>query len=108
MRPDRWPLQRIAVRPPPLAWLANPRLGSFALYLLVYQLLRKRYNKIAVAVVWFEVFAHASFGVVVLGWESGVHTFILLLVPITVARTGCAMLCCRSRRSGFTTSVFIY
>lgn len=73
-------------------WLGSPILAwvsvvSVALYVLAYQLLRKRYNKIAVAVVWFEVLAHSALGVVMLGWESGVHAFILLFVPITVAST---------------------
>lgn len=73
-------------------WLGSPSLAwvsvvSVVLYVLAYQLLRKRYNKLAVAVVWFEVLAHASMGVVMLGWESGAHTFILLFVPFTVAST---------------------
>ncbi|XXF09841.1 GGDEF domain-containing protein [Pseudomonas sp. D2-3] len=73
-------------------WLGSPILAwvsvvSFVLYVLAYQLLLKRHNKVAVAVVWFEVLAHASLGVVMLGWESGTHVFILLFVPITVAST---------------------
>ena len=73
-------------------WLGSPILAwvsvvSFVLYVLAYQLLLMRHNKIAVAVVWFEVLAHASLGVITLGWESGTHVFILLFVHITVAST---------------------
>ncbi len=64
--------------------LALLNLGSIALYLAAWWLLRLRWNKAAIALVWFEVLGHASLGSLLLGWDSEFHYFLLLFVPAIV------------------------
>lgn len=64
--------------------LALLNLGSIALYLSAWWLLRLRWNRAAIALVWFEVLGHATLGSLLLGWDSEFHYFLLLFVPAIV------------------------
>ncbi len=64
--------------------LALMNLGSIALYLAVWWLLRLRCNSLAIALVWIEVLGHAALGSLLLGWDSEFHYFLLLFVPAIV------------------------
>lgn len=73
-------------------WLGSPILAwvniiSVAMYVSAYRLLLRRRNKLAVALVWLEVLGHSTLGILMLGWESGVHYYMLLFVPLTIAST---------------------
>ena len=63
--------------------------GSIALYLAAYALIRHRKNAWGLALIWLEVAAHTALGSLLIGWESGFHYYLLLFVPaIVVANAG--------------------
>ncbi|MCR5884373.1 GGDEF domain-containing protein [Rhizobacter sp. J219] len=64
----------------PLMGWAN--LGSIALYGVAYGLLRNRHNRLALALIWGELLGHAFVATRVLGWESGFHYYVLLMMPM--------------------------
>ncbi|MES2819928.1 MAG: diguanylate cyclase [Pseudomonadota bacterium] len=73
-------------------WLGSPILGwvnvlSVALYFFAYQLLRRRRNKLAVALIWLEVLGHSTLGILMLGWEGGLYYYMLPFIPLTIAST---------------------
>jgi diguanylate cyclase len=64
----------------PLMGWAN--VGSIALYGTAYGLLRQRLNRPAVVLVWVELLGHALIATLVLGWDSGFHYYVLLMMPM--------------------------
>ncbi|MBL0729305.1 GGDEF domain-containing protein [Piscinibacter sp. HJYY11] len=68
-----------ALSAPLMGW-AN--VGSIVLYGAAYALLRKRYNRPALALIWVELLTHALVATRVLGWESGFHYYVLLMMPM--------------------------
>ena len=71
------------------AWIGSPVLAalnivSVGLYATAYLLIGRRHNVAGVALVWFEVLAHAAIGSLLIGWESGFHYFLLLFIPSIV------------------------
>ncbi|MHA6492882.1 GGDEF domain-containing protein [Pseudomonas borbori] len=73
-------------------WLGSPILAwvnilSISIYLCAYLLLRRRRNTLAVALIWFEVLAHSTLGIIMLGWESGLYYYMLPFIPLTIAST---------------------
>lgn len=64
-----------------LAW-AN--VGSVSLFAVSYACIRMRYNWIAVALVFTELFGHAALAVRTIGWDSGFHYYLMLVAPIVV------------------------
>lgn len=61
--------------------LALLNLASVALYTAAWWLLHLRHNRTAIALIWFEVLAHATAGSLLLGWGADFHLFLLLFVP---------------------------
>ena len=59
-------------------------LFGVVLYALIYNLLKRRHNRLAVALIWIEVFGHATLGTLLSGWGSGYYYYFLMFVP-TVA-----------------------
>lgn len=57
-------------------------IGITALYGLMYALLLKRANRAAFAVLVIEIFGHAGLATWFLGWDSGFHYYLLLLMPL--------------------------
>ena len=69
--------------------LALVNVGSIALYLAAYALIRHRKNAWGLTLIWLEVAAHTALGSLLIGWESGFHYYLLLFVPaIVVANAG--------------------
>jgi len=64
--------------------LALMNLASVALYTTAWWLLLLRRNQTAIALIWFEVLAHAAVGSLLLGWEADFNLFLLLFVPAIV------------------------
>lgn len=56
--------------------------GSIGLYLLCLWLLRRGHVDLALLLGSLEVLGHAALAVRAVGWESGFHYFILILVPL--------------------------
>lgn len=63
---------------PFLAWL---NVASVALYILANRLLRWRWNRTAILLIWLEVMGHASIGTLLLGWDAGFNYYLLLFIP---------------------------
>ncbi len=67
--------------------LALLNLLSASMYAAAYVLLGKRRNAPAVTLMWLEVLGHAGACTVLLGWASGAHYFLLvLLLAVAVSR----------------------
>jgi diguanylate cyclase len=64
-----------------LAWV---NLGSVILFAAAYGCLRARRNLAAVVLILVEIVCHAVFAVRAIGWDSGFHYYLLLIVPIVV------------------------
>ncbi len=63
---------------PQLAW---PNVSSILLYAMVYVLILRRANRLAMILMWVEVLLHATVGTIMLGWDSGFHYYLLLFIP---------------------------
>jgi diguanylate cyclase (GGDEF)-like protein len=66
---------------PVLAWM---NLVSIAMYLGAFWALKKRFNHVALALIWTEVLGHAAIGSMLAGWDSGFHYYLLMFIPAIV------------------------
>lgn len=67
-----------ALGSPILAWV---NVASVTMYVVAYRALGKRRNRLAIALIWAEVIVHACLGIVLIGWESGFHYYLLMFIP---------------------------
>lgn len=67
-----------ALGSPILAWV---NVVSVAMYAGAYYALKYHRNKIAVVLIWAEVLIHAALGIILIGWESGFHYYLLMFIP---------------------------
>ena len=63
---------------PLLAWV---NVISVSMYILAYQALARRRNRLAIALIWTEVIVHATLGTLLIGWGSGFHYYLLMFIP---------------------------
>jgi len=73
-----------AIGAPLLVWV---NLGNLLTFAAVGYLLRLRRLRMAVTLLWLETLPFVAFGTLMLGWNSGFHYALLLIVPL-VAMTG--------------------
>jgi diguanylate cyclase (GGDEF)-like protein len=67
--------------------LANA--GSMLLYAGSWLLLRQRRNGPAIGLIWAELLLHAVLAVLLIGWDSGFHYYLIVMLPlIFVSPTG--------------------
>lgn len=64
--------------------LAKVNVGSVLLFALSYLCLKKRLNLLAVGLIMLEILAHAMLAVRAIGWDSGFHYYLLVVVPVLV------------------------
>lgn len=57
---------------------------SIAMYLGAYRLIQLRHNAAALVLIWVEVLGHSALGSLLIGWESGFHYFLLMMIPAVV------------------------
>jgi diguanylate cyclase len=74
-----------ALNAPVMAW-AN--LLSIAVYGLAHRLLARRRNFWAVLLMWIEVVLHALVATAVVGWDSGFHYYMLVMMPLVFVSPG--------------------
>lgn len=67
-----------ALGSPILAWV---NIFSVAIYIVAYYALKDRKNRIASFLIWSEVMIHAGLGIILIGWESGFHYYLLMFIP---------------------------
>lgn len=63
---------------PILAWV---NVVSVAMYVVAYRALREKRNVLAISLIWAEVIIHAGLGIVLIGWDSGFHYYLLMFIP---------------------------
>jgi len=63
---------------PLLAWI---NVVSVAIYAGAWLALRRRYNRLAIVLIWSEVLGHAAIGTLMAGWDSGFHYYLLMFIP---------------------------
>ena len=68
----------LALGSPVLAWV---NVVSVAMYTGAYYALKHRRNRLAVWLIWTEVLVHAALGIVMIGWGSGFHYYLLMFIP---------------------------
>lgn len=66
---------------PSMAWV---NVGSVALFALSYVCLHFRANYLAVVLTLLEIMVHAILAVFALGWDSGFHYYLLVVVPVVM------------------------
>lgn len=64
-----------------MAWI---NIGSVALFAASWHCLRTRQYYLGVVLILLEVIAHAVLSVLAIGWDSGFHYYLLLIVPVVV------------------------
>jgi diguanylate cyclase (GGDEF)-like protein len=60
---------------------------SFSCYCLTLWLLKRRHNRLAIILIWAEVFTHAAIGTLLTGWDSGYYYYLLMFVPTIIVST---------------------
>lgn len=63
---------------PILAWI---NIVSVILYACAYYAIHNNRQRLGVILICTEVFLHAALGIVLIGWESGFHYFLLMFIP---------------------------
>lgn len=63
--------------------LIMAHVASIVLYIVAIRLSRSSAFKTVSALIWIDLFGHALISSEVLGWQSGFHLYLLLLIPIT-------------------------
>lgn len=63
---------------PILAWF---NIVSVAMYVSAYYAIKRRNNKLAVILIFTEVLVHAAIGIILIGWHSGFHYYLLIFIP---------------------------
>ncbi|AOY88447.1 GGDEF domain-containing protein [Marinobacter salinus] len=68
----------LALGSPILAWV---NVASVAMYAGAYYALKNRQNGLAIVLIWAEVLLHAALGIILIGWGSGFHYYLLMFIP---------------------------
>ena len=71
----------LIVHAPVQAWI---NMSSILIYGSAYCLLKRRWNRLALALIWTEVLAHTVIGTLLAGWTSGFHYYLLMFVPAII------------------------
>lgn len=67
-----------ALGSPILAWV---NIVSVIVYTTAYFAMKKRKTRLAITLIWSEVLVHAGLGIILIGWESGFHYYLLMFIP---------------------------
>lgn len=80
--------------------LAFVNIVSVAMYTIAYYALKNRNTVLAVFLIWAEVILHAALGIILIGWESGFHYYLLMFIPAICLST--------SRKLGFIALTMLF
>ena len=70
---------------PILAWV---NVVSVTMYVVAYRALGRKQNGLAIGLIWAEVIIHAGLGIVLIGWQSGFHYYLLMFIPALFVSMG--------------------
>lgn len=82
-----------------MAWV---NLGSVTLFTVSYLCLKARRNMAASVLIVSEILLHAVLAVLSIGWDSGFHYYLLVMVPVVVIST------MRQRSSKYLLSALVF
>lgn len=68
----------LALGSPILAWV---NVISVAMYAWAFYAFGRHQNALGTWLVWTEVLAHAALGILLIGWDSGFHYYLLMFIP---------------------------
>ncbi|WP_301898825.1 GGDEF domain-containing protein [Pseudidiomarina terrestris] len=68
----------MALDSPILAWV---NVVSVAMYAWAFYAFGQRQNGLAIVLVWTEVLVHSALGIILIGWDSGFHYYLLMFIP---------------------------
>lgn len=64
--------------------LAGANVASVLVYVLAYRLVRGEHPLLAVWLMALEVLGHSTAAVLAIGWDSGFHFYIMLIIPVVI------------------------
>lgn len=67
-----------------VAWMARGNVASVLLYTLSALLIHNGRHFLAMGLIVGEILMHGILSVVVIGWESGFHYYIILIIPVAI------------------------
>ncbi|MBI2732975.1 MAG: GGDEF domain-containing protein [Aquabacterium sp.] len=67
-----------------VAWMARANVASVLVYALSAMLIQNGRHMLAMALIVGEILLHGILAVVVIGWESGFHYYIILIIPVAI------------------------
>lgn len=67
-----------------VAWMARANVASVLVYALSALLLQNGRHMLAMVLIVGEILIHGILAVVVIGWESGFHYYIILIIPVAI------------------------
>jgi diguanylate cyclase (GGDEF)-like protein len=67
------------------ALMAAFNVGSVLLYALCIKLIHAGYRNLVIVLCWLEVLTHAVLAVRSIGWDSGFHYYLLVIIPLIYA-----------------------
>jgi len=67
-----------------VAWLARVNVASVLMYALSALLIQQGRHMIAMVLIVGEILLHGIVATWVIGWESGFHYYIILIIPVTI------------------------
>jgi diguanylate cyclase (GGDEF)-like protein len=70
-----------------VVWLSRVNVGSLLLYVLSALLIQQDYKLTAITLIAAEIILHGILAVYVIGWDSGFHFYIILIIPVAIVST---------------------
>ncbi|OGA60400.1 MAG: hypothetical protein A2710_18135 [Burkholderiales bacterium RIFCSPHIGHO2_01_FULL_64_960] len=64
---------------------------SMLAYVAAYIALKRHCNSVAIALIWIELVLHAVLAVALIGWDSGFHYYLMVLLPLIFVSPGAHM-----------------
>ena len=74
-----------AIDVPVMIW-ANG--ASMLIYLAARLALRHHHNSVAISLIWIEIILHAVLAVALIGWDSGFHYYLMVVLPMIFVSPG--------------------
>ena len=62
--------------------------ASMLIYVAVRQALKFRRNSVAMGLIWIEIILHAVLAVALIGWDSGFHYYLMVMLPMIFVSPG--------------------
>jgi len=71
----------------PSAFQHALNLTAFAVWTAILLLLKRRYNRTAMVLIWVASFTHTTIGTLLTGWDSGYYFYLVMFIPTIIIGT---------------------